>query len=138
MAPHPPDRRRRNRVLIVEDHEETRILYGKHFEHAGYEVETAPDGNEGIAAALRLTPDAIVVDLSMPKLDGWETVSLLRTYPATAGTPVIACTAVESEEARARAMALGCSAIVRKPCLPADIERVVRGLLAGGADPGEA
>jgi CheY-like chemotaxis protein len=119
------DDKRRRKILIVEDHEETRILYGEYFDGVGYQVETASSGNEGIAAALRMQPDVIVLDLAMPRLDGWGTAAILRTYPTTAETPIVACTAVSNEQSLSRATTLGCNAIVRKPCLPLDIERAV-------------
>src|ERR1700693_2642137 len=112
----------RRRILIIEDHVETRILYGEHFQRVGYEAETAESGNAGMAAALRTRPDVILLDLAMPSLDGWATVALLRMYPSTATIPAIACTAVEDPEELARASSLGCNAIVKKPCLPSDLE----------------
>ena len=120
---------RRRKILIIEDYDETRLLLGEHFTHAGYYVETAIDGNAGIAAALALQPDVIVLDLAMPRLDGWDTVRILRSYPTTTGTPVIACTAMRSDESLALATTLGCNAVVKKPCVPMDVERVVDQLL---------
>lgn len=120
---------RRRKILIIEDYDETRLLLGEHFTHAGYHVDTAAEGNVGIAAALALQPDVIVLDLAMPRLDGWDTVRILRSYPTTTGIPVIACTAVSSEERLDLATALGCNAVVRKPCVPMDVERVVDQLL---------
>ena len=108
---------RRRKILIIEDYDETRLLLGEHFMHAGYH------------AALALQPDVIVLDLAMPRLDGWDTVRILRSYPTTTGIPVIACTAVSSEERLDLATALGCNAVVRKPCVPMDVERVVDQLL---------
>ncbi len=120
---------RRRKILIIEDYDETRLLLGEHFTHAGYHVETAGEGNAGIAAALALQPDVIVLDLAMPRLDGWDTVRILRSYPTTKGIPVIACTAMRSDEMLDLATALGCNAVVRKPCVPMDVERVVDKML---------
>ncbi|HEY5239897.1 MAG TPA: response regulator [Polyangiaceae bacterium] len=120
---------RRRKILIIEDYDETRLLLGEHFTHAGYHVETASEGNAGIAAALALQPDVIVLDLAMPRLDGWDTVRILRSYPTTTGIPVIACTAMRSDEMLDLATALGCNAVVRKPCVPMDVEQVVDKML---------
>ncbi len=120
---------RRRKILIIEDYDETRLLLGEHFTHVGYCVDTAAEGNAGIAAALALQPDVIILDLAMPRLDGWDTVRILRSYPTTRGIPVIACTAMSSDEMLDLATALGCNAVVRKPCTPMDVERVVDQLL---------
>src|SRR5580700_7639916 len=117
--------RTRRRLLFIEDHDDTRLMYVEHFERLGFQVETARCGNDGIAAALRVKPDVIVVDLMMPELDGWDTTALLSAYPTTATTPIVACTAVTNEDALRRASALGCRYIVRKPCLPVDVEQAI-------------
>jgi len=122
---------RRRKILIIEDHDDTRLLYRTYFSDVGYDVETAPCGNEGIASALRWGPDVILLDLAMPRLDGWDTAVLLRMYPSTAAMPILACTAVDDADALARAMSVGCNGVVRKPCQPEEIEKKVDDLLAG-------
>jgi two-component system, cell cycle response regulator DivK len=98
----------RRRVLVIDDYEEARGIYAEHFTRADCLVETASDGNEGIAIALRMRPHVIVLDLTMPGLDGWETARVLRAYPTTATVPIVAVTAVDDEELLARATSLGC------------------------------
>jgi two-component system, cell cycle response regulator DivK len=126
---HPSGSRRPRRILIVEDHDDTRLLYGLHFERGGYHVETAAGGNEGIAVALRMQPDVIVLDLTMPSLDGWDTVALLRAYPTTAAVPIIACTGVDHADALTQARVAGCNEVIKKPCFPEDVEKAVDELL---------
>ena len=126
--------RARRRLLFIEDHDDTRLMYLEHFQRLGFQVETARCGNDGIAAALRTKPDVIVVDLMLPELDGWDTTALLSAYPTTATTPIVACTAVTNEDAPRRARALGCRHIVRKPCLPADVEEAIDAVLASTAE----
>lgn len=116
------------KVLVIEDENDTRLLLADHFDRLGYQVETAGDGNEGISLALHLRPDVIVLDLEMPRLDGWDTVKLLRAYPTTAAIPVIAYTGT-LEVGEARALAGGCSVVIRKPFPPEDLERVINDLL---------
>jgi CheY-like chemotaxis protein len=125
-------RRRPRKVLVVEDHDDTRSMYREHFARAGYVVETATGGNEALALALSMVPDVILLDLAMPRLDGWDTTVLLRTYPTTARIPIVACTAVNDEEALERVVGLGCTAVIRKPCLPVDIEIVIDRVLDDG------
>jgi CheY-like chemotaxis protein len=121
--------RLKRRLLIVEDDDDLRSLLAEHFECVGYQVETAPDGNEAIAKAIRLRPDVIVLDLVMPGLDGWATMKVLRTYPSTRDIPLLACTGA-NEEGVKRARALGCEAIVRKPCSAEIVEAMVNDVLS--------
>jgi CheY-like chemotaxis protein len=115
----------RKTILIVDDDEALRAAFSEHFEQLGFAVELAADGNEAIAQALRIPPDVIVLDLQMPRLDGWDTMRLLRTYPATAGVPVIACTGLHVEGIADRAKRAGFDAFVKKPCQAAEVERAV-------------
>jgi CheY-like chemotaxis protein len=117
------------KILIIEDDRDMRVLLADHFGSAGYQVETATDGNEAIARALRMHPDAILVDLMMPGLDGWDTARILRTYPSTKHIPLIACTGANEAEPH-RASVVSWDAIVRKPCSAAEVEGVVDHVLA--------
>lgn len=81
--------RLQRRILIVEDHEDTLDLLVDRFLEAGYDVETATEGNQAISVALRMRPHAIILDLSMPGLDGVDILAILRSYPATMKTPVV-------------------------------------------------
>jgi CheY-like chemotaxis protein len=104
-------------VLVVDDYKDTRELYAEYIRMSGIEVETAADGFEGIEKAILMQPDAIVMDLSMPHLDGFETVRVLRGHERTRQIPVLALTgAMLDSEGQAREE--GFSAFLRKPCLP--------------------
>jgi len=116
------------KLLVIEDDGDTRALLVEHFDRVGYQVETARDGNEGITRSLQMHPDVIVLDLMMPRLDGWDTVKILRTYAATASIPVVAWTGA-LEDGQARALAVGCNVVVKKPCPPEDVECVIDDLL---------
>ena len=104
-------------VLVVDDYKDTRELYAEYIRMSGIDVETAADGFEGIEKAILLRPDAIVMDLSMPHLDGFETVRVLRGHERTRQIPVLALTGAMLES-EARAGDEGFSAFLRKPCLP--------------------
>jgi CheY-like chemotaxis protein len=124
----------KRRLLIVDDEEDLRLLLAEHFESVGYEVETAGDGNEAIARALKLRPDLIILDLFLPRLDGWDTMKILRTYPTMRDTPLVAYTWAD-DEGLSRANALGCRAIARKPCSAQVVEVIVNEVLRRADDP---
>ena len=104
-------------VLVVDDYKENREVYAEYIRTAGIAVETAAGGFEGVEKAILLQPDAIVMDLSMPDLDGFETVRVLRGHERTRQIPVLALAGTfgDSED---RAREQGFSAFLRKPCLP--------------------
>ena len=104
-------------VLVVDDYKDTRELYAEYIRMSGIAVETAADGFEGIEKAILLRPDVIVMDLSMPHLDGFETVRVLRGHERTKEIPVLALTGAMLES-EGRAQEEGFSAFLRKPCLP--------------------
>jgi len=115
-------------VLVVDDYKDTRELYADYIRMSGIEVETAADGFEGIEKAILLRPDVIVMDLSMPHLDGFDTVRVLRGHERTKQIPVLALTgAMLESEGRARDE--GFSAFLRKPCLPQYLLHEVRRFL---------
>ena len=104
-------------VLVVDDYKDTRELYAEYIRMSGIAVETAADGFEGIEKAMLLRPDAIVMDLSMPHLDGFETVRVLRGHERTKQIPVLALTGAMLDS-EGQAQEEGFSTFLRKPCLP--------------------
>ena len=80
-------------VLLVEDNEDNRIVYSTILKHFGYEVTEALNGEEGIAKARSEKPDLILMDISIPIIDGWEATQVLKHDPSTKGIPIIALTA---------------------------------------------
>ena len=129
MRYHSSASRRIRRILIVEDHEDVRTELGEHFRDMGYQVETAADGNDGIARALRMNPDVIVLDLALPRLNGWDMIGLLRTYPSTKEIPLVTYSDREREDDADRALAARCDVVLDAPCTPEEIEEAVEGLL---------
>lgn len=123
---------RQGTVLLVDDDDETLALHAEYFRRAGYRVETATNGNEALAKALKVRPDAIVLDLVMPHLDGWETAEFLRAYAPTNGTPLVVCTGLGEEGARTKTWALRGAVFCYKPCPPEAIERAVREARSAG------
>jgi CheY-like chemotaxis protein len=116
-------------VLLAEDFEDARDLYRDYLEFSGFAVHTANNGREAIQQALALQPDLILMDASMPVLDGWQATRELKANPATRHIPVLALTAHAFDDARQRASAVGCDGFVTKPCLPDDLVERVRAAL---------
>ncbi len=126
------DIRRKRKILIVEDESDLRSLLREYFESRGYAVEVAADGNEAISSALATLPDVILLDLVMPRLDGWETMGVLRSYPTTRAIPIVICTG-SSEERLEPASSDGHDALVRKPCTAEEVEATIVAVLGDDA-----
>ncbi|HYT68474.1 MAG TPA: response regulator [Vicinamibacterales bacterium] len=124
--------RRQPLVLLAEDFEDARDLYRDYLEFSGFSVKTASNGREAIEQAIALQPDVILMDASMPVLDGWQATRELKTNPVTQHIPVLALTAHAFDDARQQAQAVGCDGFVTKPCLPDDLVLKVRATLDGG------
>lgn len=101
------------RVLLIEDADDIVRLISSVLEDAEYSLVVATDGEAGLAAARVETPDVILLDMSLPKLSGWDLVPQLRAEGIT--TPVIALTAHAMRQDRERALALGCTDYISKP-----------------------
>lgn len=116
-------------VLLVEDNEDNRIVYQTILEYRGYRVHEATNGEEGLRLARQTRPDAILMDISIPIIDGWTATEMLKQDPETADIPVIALTAHALAEDREKAREVGCAGYLAKPCEPrkvvAEIERVI-------------
>jgi len=118
-------------VLLVDDYADAREMYGFYLARHGFRVVEAADGHEALDKALSLRPDIILMDLSLPGIDGWELARLLKQDPRTTGVPIIALTAhaLNGEEQRARGA--GCDAFVTKPCLPQSLAQELNRVLQG-------
>ncbi|MEZ5356572.1 MAG: response regulator [Bryobacteraceae bacterium] len=124
-------------ILIVEDNEMNRDMLSRRLVRAGYQILTAADGHQGIAAAAASRPDLILMDLSLPGLDGWATVRLLKGSAATSAIPVVALTAHAMSYDRSLALDAGCDDYDTKPVdLPRLLAKMER-LLGNPVDPGE-
>ena len=102
-------------ILLVEDNEMNRDMLSRRLVRRGYEVALATDGEEAVAAARASRPALILMDMSLPVLDGWEATRQLKADAATRAIPVIALTAHAMAEDRSRALAAGCHDYDTKP-----------------------
>ncbi|HTV02324.1 MAG TPA: response regulator [Luteitalea sp.] len=121
-------------VLLVDDYADTRDLYRLALEVRGFRVVEAVNGQEAVELTRALRPAVVLMDLSMPVLDGWMATRLLKATPDTAGIPVVALTAHAREIDRTRALDAGCDVFLSKPCLPSHlVERINQVLRRGDA-----
>ncbi|HXG03007.1 MAG TPA: response regulator [Candidatus Binatia bacterium] len=142
MAARPGSRSRRQSareypaplILVCDDNAEDREMYATYFLAMGYRVQTATDGDMAFRYAVESRPDAIVMDLSMPRVDGWEATRRLKTDGRTRHIPVIACTGHAFGASVERALVVGCDAYVVKPCRPSDLLKEIRRLLVRAGD----
>jgi CheY-like chemotaxis protein len=132
-------RRRRNnkelkvKILLVEDNEMNRDMLSRRLMRGGYEIVMAVDGQQAVDMASSEKPDLILMDMSLPVIDGWEATRRVKSNPDTQKIPVIALTAHAMVEDKEKAMAAGCNDFDTKPV---DIDRLkgkIEGLLKGGA-----
>jgi CheY-like chemotaxis protein len=117
------------KILLVEDQELNRDMLTRRLERRGYRVVTALDGAEGLAMAVTETPDLILMDMSLPVIDGWEATRRLKSDPATSPIPVIALTAHAMSGDRERATEAGCDDYDTKPIELAGLLTKVQSLL---------
>ena len=105
-------------VLLVEDNEDNLIVYRTILDHVGYRVIEARDGEEGVARALADQPDLILMDVSLPKMDGWEATRRIKADAETRQIPIIAVTAHALDDDREKATQVGCDGYLAKPVAP--------------------
>ena len=118
-------------VLIVEDDREGRILFAEWLQHAGFRIEQAHNGLQALERALDLLPDAILTDLNIPGIDGYELTRRLKHDVRTERIPVLAVTGYAPfAQDPSRAERAGCDAILPKPCGPEDLEKTLTALIA--------
>ncbi|HXM41155.1 MAG TPA: response regulator [Bryobacteraceae bacterium] len=115
------------KILVVEDNEWSRDMLARRLSRRGFEVISAGDGRRGIGMAHGQSPDLIVMDMSLPEIDGWEATRRLKADPATQAIPIIALTAHAMASDRKKAMDAGCDDYHTKPV---DFENLVRSLEA--------
>ncbi len=119
------------KILLVEDNEMNRDMLSRRLERRGYEVIIATNGLAGVEATVTAMPDLVLMDMSLPVIDGWEATRRIKDNPATAGIPVIALTAHAMAGDREKAMEAGCDDYDTKPIeLPALLDKIAR--LTGG------
>jgi CheY-like chemotaxis protein len=118
-------------VLVVDDYQDAREMYAEYLKASGFRVEEACTGVEAVAKAREVKPDCILMDLSLPGIDGWEATRQLKADSSTRHIPVVAITGHASELASRDARAAGCAAFVLKPALPDAVVAEVRKALSG-------
>jgi CheY-like chemotaxis protein len=118
-------------VLVVEDYQDAREMYAAYLQFSGYDVAEATDGAQAIERTLELMPDIILMDLALPKMDGWEATRRLKSDGRTRHIPIVALTGHALAGHAEGARQAGCDSFVTKPCLPdalvAEIERMLAG-----------
>ena len=122
-------------VLVVDDMDDGREICAEYLAFRQYRVATAADGFEALAKAAELLPDIILMDLSLPGIDGWETTRRLKGDALTRHIPVVALTAHALRSAHDQAIEAGCDAVITKPVLPKALEAEIRRILAVQAVP---
>jgi CheY-like chemotaxis protein len=103
------------KILLVEDNEMNRDMLSRRLERRGYEVVIAVDGREGVDLARSAGPDLILMDMSLPVIDGWEATRQLKSAPEMKGVPIIALTAHAMSGDREKALEAGCDDYDTKP-----------------------
>jgi two-component system, cell cycle response regulator DivK len=117
-------------VLIADDTFDTREIYDLYLTRCGFSVLTAADGEAAVQTAVESRPDVVVLDLSMPRVDGVAATKRLKEHPETRHIPVIVVTGFPHQAAQRRAIEAGADAFLTKPCMPDELEAAVRSLLS--------
>jgi CheY-like chemotaxis protein len=123
------------KLLLVEDNEENRDGLSRHLRRKGYEVLLAADGRQGVETARAQAPDLVLMDMSLPVLDGWEATRLLKAAAETRHIPVIALTAHAMAGDREKALEAGCDEYDTKPIEFARLLGKIQALLDKSAPP---
>jgi CheY-like chemotaxis protein len=117
-------------ILLVEDFADTREMYRDYLAFAGFRVETASDGHEAIEKARSLLPDLVLMDLSLPGINGWDATRILKSDPATSHLKIVALSAHALSSDPTGATGFGCDGFIGKPCLPPDLVTHIAAFLA--------
>jgi CheY-like chemotaxis protein len=123
-------------VLVVDDFADNREMYSEYLTFSGYEVVEARNGKEAIDAAIQRAPDIIIMDLSLPVMDGWEATRRLKADERTRRIPVVALTGHALAGHSKGARDAGCDSFLAKPCLPDQLVAEIKRMLAGAMKKG--
>ena len=123
MAAHQP------LILIVDDNLDAREMYGMYLAHSGFRWVEAVNGQDAITQTATERPALILMDATMPSMDGWEATRLLKKDPFTKGIPLVMLTAHAFQEHRDKALEAGADGFLAKPVLPDDLVREIRRVL---------
>ena len=116
-------------ILVVDDTRDSRELFVEFLRMAGFQAEQAATGAEALDKAAALRPSAIVMDLEMPEMDGWEATRRLKADERTCSIPVVALSAHVMEGARMKAIEAGCMGFLPKPCYPSQVSEELNRIL---------
>lgn len=130
----PGGSRNRALILLVEDQQELRQLYAQQLTLSGFDVIQASNGAEAVAHTASHAPDVVLMDLSLPVMDGWEATRQLKSDDRTAHIPVVALTAHDGSGELQRATRAGCDWFVPKPCPPDALIAEVRRVLSSASN----
>jgi two-component system, cell cycle response regulator DivK len=122
-------KRDRQLVLVVEDYQDAREMYAAYLHFSGFDVAEAANGVEAVEKTTELLPDIVLMDLALPRMDGWEATRRLKADPRTRHIPVVALTGHALAGHADGAREAGCDAFVTKPCLPDALVAEIRRLL---------
>ena len=129
-------------ILVVDDYQDAREMYAEYLQFSGFRVAEARNGNEAVDQAFALKPDLILMDLSLPGMDGWEATRRLKADERTRHIPIVALTGHALAGASEGAKKAGCDSFVTKPCLPDDlvveVRRMLNAVKQGQASHGQA
>jgi two-component system cell cycle response regulator DivK len=117
------------RILVIEDTEDNRRILRDLLTNAGFDLIEAVDGEKGVATALDVKPDLILMDIQLPIIDGYEVTRRIKANPATQHIPIIAVTSYAMSGDEAKARAAGCDGYIAKPFSPRQILATVRSFL---------
>ena len=117
-------------VLVVDDYQDAREMYAEYLEFSGFRVAQATNGAEALDQAFALRPDIILMDLSLPVIDGWEATRRLKGDERTRAIPVVALTGPSLSDQPGAVPSVGCDSFVIKPCLPDALVEEVKRVLA--------
>jgi len=120
-------------VLLVDDYPDAREMYSEYLQFSGFDVVEAANGMEALQRAADEAPDIILMDLSLPVMDGWEATRRLKADKTTADIPIVALTGHALAGILEGAKKAGCDAFVTKPCLPEDLVKEIRKVLSAPA-----
>jgi two-component system, cell cycle response regulator DivK len=118
-------------VLVVEDYQDAREMYAAYLQFSGFDVAEAANGIEAVEKTQELLPDIVLMDLALPRMDGWEATRRLKTDPRTRHIPIVALTGHALAGHAEGAREAGCDAFVTKPCLPDALVAEIKRLLDG-------
>jgi CheY-like chemotaxis protein len=117
------------RILLVDDYEDARVMYGHFLRMSGYQPIEASTGEEALKLAAEQVPDLILLDMSLPGIDGWEVTTQLKRNDKTKHIPIVALTAHTLQAERRRTERVGCDGFLAKPCAPPDLLAEISRLL---------